>query len=93
MGQGAYGEVNLVKKKDTDEQYAIKIIMKHNKTGRANFMETVFNERDILGHLKNIPQIVKLYAAFQDQENLYFLLELGKNGSLRSLIQNKREEL
>lgn len=77
MGTGSYGEVNMVKKKDTDELFAIKVIMKHNKTGRSNFMDTVFNERDILSNLKNIPQIVKLHAAFQDTENLYFLMELG----------------
>ena len=55
MGQGAFGEVNQVKKKDTDELFAMKVIMKHNKTGRSNFFETVFNERDVLGELKNIP--------------------------------------
>ena len=77
LGQGAFGEVNQVKKKDTDELFAMKVIMKHNKTGRSNFFETVFNERDVLGELKNIPQIVKLHAAFQDTENLYFLMELG----------------
>ena len=73
----------MAKKKQTGEVFAIKTIMKYNKTGRTNFLDIVFNERDILAMLKEVPQIVKLYAAFQDQQNLYFLLELGKNGSLR----------
>ena len=33
---------------------------------RANFLDSVFNERDILGQLKNVPQIINLHAAFQD---------------------------
>ena len=49
LGKGSFGDVNLVRKKDTNKLYALKVIWKHNKTARVNFMDSVFNERDVLG--------------------------------------------
>jgi len=40
-----------------------------------------------MDHCKDIKQIINLEATFQDNENLYYLLELAQGGSLRDQIQ------
>lgn len=85
LGDGAYGKVYLVRKKNTFKQYALKCvekmhIIKHDK------VESVHRERDILQTIKH-PNIVSLECTFQDNETLYFLLEYVSNGSLSQLLK------
>ena len=42
-------------------------------------------ERDALMKLKH-PNIVKLHHFFQDEENLYFVLEEARNGDLSNML-------
>ena len=51
----------------------------------AFFME----ERDALVLTRNSDWITSLYAAFQDENNLYLVMEYAPGGSMRSLIQNR----
>lgn len=85
LGDGSYGKVYLVRKKNTLKQYALKCldkihIIKHDK------VESVHRERDILMLAKH-PNLVRLECTFSDENNLYFLLEYVPNKSLSELLQ------
>jgi len=74
-----------VRKKNTLKQYALKCldkvhIMKHDK------VHSVHRERDILMNAKH-PNIVHLECTFQDEDNLYFLMEYVENKSLSELLK------
>ena len=49
-------------------------------------------ERDALVFAKSSDWITTLYAAFQDEEHLYLVMEYASGGSLRALM-NSREEV
>lgn len=86
LGEGAYGEVFLVKKNDQNKStYALKAINKKfiHINGKAHH---VFLEKLFLKNLKN-SQIVKLHDTFQDEERLYFLMELVQNGELADYVK------
>lgn len=81
LGEGAYGRVVKASlKSNKAEQYAIKIVNKAMvvRTGKVN---TVKSEKEILTSLSH-PNIIQLKCTFQDEENLYFVLELADKGEL-----------
>lgn len=80
VGKGTYGRVLLVRKRDTQELLAMKILKKrfiHEK----NQVEHTLAERNILEKISH-PYIVKLRYAFQSAEKLYFVLEYCPGGEL-----------
>eukprot|EP00357_Protocruzia_adherens_P011800 CAMPEP_0115010450 /NCGR_PEP_ID=MMETSP0216-20121206/23326_1 /TAXON_ID=223996 /ORGANISM="Protocruzia adherens, Strain Boccale" /LENGTH=469 /DNA_ID=CAMNT_0002378673 /DNA_START=165 /DNA_END=1574 /DNA_ORIENTATION=- len=80
LGEGAFARVVLAKKTTSGKEFAIKIIeKKHIK--REKKEAQIYMERHVLSKLKH-PNIIKLYSTFQDVENLYFVLELCRNGEL-----------
>ncbi|EEC17008.1 serine/threonine protein kinase, putative, partial [Ixodes scapularis] len=84
IGVGAFGEVALVRKKDTDHLYAMKTLSKEDVLKR-NQVAHVKAERDILAEADN-EWVVKLYYSFQDEENLYFVMDYIPGGDLMSLL-------
>jgi serine/threonine protein kinase len=87
IGEGAFGEVYLVKHIVTEKTYALKCIDK-NFLAKHKKEHHVFQEKLILQAL-SYPYVVKLYATFQDESKLYFLLENISNGELSSYIRAK----
>ncbi|CAE7510331.1 pkbA, partial [Symbiodinium microadriaticum] len=78
IGQGAFGTVLLVQKKDGGDLYAMKQKI-HTRT-----------ERRVLGTI-NHPFIVKLYYAFQTRKKLFLILDYAAGGELFfHLIRLKR---
>ena len=73
LGNGAFGEVNLVRKIDTGRLYAMKTLHKTDVFNR-NQAAHVKAERDILAEADN-EWVVKLYYSFQDEQNLYFVMD------------------
>lgn len=63
LGTGAFGEVDLVVKKDTNKLYALKTLQKKDVLKR-NQVAHVKAERDILAEADN-EWVVKLYYSFQ----------------------------
>lgn len=51
-------------------------------------MQAVFRERDISNELSDHKNVVKFHGSFQDDENLYFLLEYCPYGSLADLLKH-----
>ncbi|KAJ3296237.1 hypothetical protein HK104_001802 [Borealophlyctis nickersoniae] len=92
LATGAVGRVCLVRYKLDEKVYAMKILKKTDLLTRreaAFFME----ERDALVFAKSSDWITTLYAAFQDEENLYLVMEYASGGSLRALMDNREEPM
>lgn len=84
LGIGAFGVVSLVRKTDTGKLYAMKTLRKVDVL-RRNQVAHVKAERDILAEADN-EWVVKLFFSFQDQENLYFVMEYIPGGDMMSLL-------
>lgn len=84
IGIGAFGEVALVRKVDTNHLYAMKTLRKADVLKR-NQVAHVKAERDILAEADN-EWVVKLYYSFQDKDNLYFVMDYIPGGDLMSLL-------
>eukprot|EP00003_Mantamonas_plastica_P011755 TRINITY_DN2160_c0_g1_i11.p1 TRINITY_DN2160_c0_g1~~TRINITY_DN2160_c0_g1_i11.p1 ORF type:complete len:401 (+),score=124.17 TRINITY_DN2160_c0_g1_i11:68-1270(+) len=87
IGKGSFGEVRLVKDKETDEVFALK---KMSKTAMVEQKQinNIRNERDIMTEFNDNPWVVTLYYSFQDTEFLYFVMAYYPGGDLWNLLQN-----
>lgn len=100
LGKGAFGEVHLVKPKETTPNtdsssssntilFAMKVLSKWEMLKRAE--SACFKaERDLLvtSALQKCPWIVNLHYAFQDENYLYILMEYCPGGNLLNLLKN-----
>lgn len=84
IGQGAFGEVRLVQKKDTGHVYAMKILRKSDMLAKDQVAH-IRAERDILEKADN-PWVVKMFYSFQDAVNLYLIMEFLPGGDLMTLL-------
>eukprot|EP01137_Pigoraptor_chileana_P026091 Opistho-2@96548 len=84
IGKGAFGEVSLVKSKLDGAVYALKRL---NKLEMLRQRDTAFfrEERDVLVTSRS-RWIAELYCSFQDESNLYLILEYLPGGDLFGLI-------
>ncbi|XP_017783793.1 PREDICTED: citron Rho-interacting kinase [Nicrophorus vespilloides] len=83
IGQGHFGEVHMVKERQTGDIYAMKTVRKYENSEQkcASFEE----ERNIMA-LAQSPWITHLQYAFQDNRNLYFVMEYHPGGDLLGLL-------
>ncbi|KAK0411610.1 hypothetical protein QR680_005743 [Steinernema hermaphroditum] len=82
IGRGAFGQVALVKMRSTENVYAMKILNKWEmlkRAGTACFKE----ERDVMAQ-GDRRWITNLHFAFQDNDNLYFIMDYYGGGDLLS---------
>ncbi|KAF0300426.1 Serine/threonine-protein kinase LATS1 [Amphibalanus amphitrite] len=84
IGVGAFGEVTLVRKIDTNHLYAMKTLRK-NDVLKRNQVAHVKAERDILAEAEN-EWVVRLFYSFQDKDSLYFVMDYIPGGDLMSLL-------
>jgi serine/threonine protein kinase len=90
IGQGAYGQVFLVRKKDSnDKLFAMKVLRKAAIVLHGKEKEHTENERNILEAISH-PFIVKLYYAFQCPARLYLILSYASGGELFSYLSQER---
>ncbi|KAK0424222.1 hypothetical protein QR680_008555 [Steinernema hermaphroditum] len=84
IGRGAYGEVQLVRRKSTQSLFAMKLLDKQEMIRRS---ESAFywHERDIMAHT-NSEWIVRLHYAFQDARFLYMVMEYLPGGDLATFV-------
>lgn len=80
IGKGSFGKVFLVREKQTNEMFALKVLKKDNIIKR-NQVEHTKTERSVLGYVKH-PFIVGLNMAFQSANKLYFVLDYCAGGEL-----------
>ncbi|KAI9216524.1 kinase-like protein, partial [Blastocladiella britannica] len=81
IGRGAFGKVKVVVKRDTKKLYALKYINKDACIKKRAY-RNIFRERNLLEALEH-PFIVNLRYAFQDDENMFMVLDLMLGGDMR----------
>ena len=80
IGVGSYGKVMLVRKQDSNREYALKVLRK-DFIAKNNQIEHTKTERVVLEKI-NHPFIVKLRYAFQNSKKLYFVIDYCPGGEL-----------
>eukprot|EP00252_Welwitschia_mirabilis_P013578 TRINITY_DN2984_c0_g1_i1.p1 TRINITY_DN2984_c0_g1~~TRINITY_DN2984_c0_g1_i1.p1 ORF type:complete len:476 (+),score=78.03 TRINITY_DN2984_c0_g1_i1:525-1952(+) len=80
VGQGAFGKVFQVRRKGTDEIYAMKV-MRKDKIITRNHVDYMKAERDILTKIVH-PFVVQLRYSFQTRSKLYLILDFINGGHL-----------
>ncbi|OQS05764.1 kinase [Thraustotheca clavata] len=86
VGRGAFGEVRLVRKKDSGEVFALKSMLKSSMVMK-NQVGHVRAERDILAMADNECEwLVTLQYSFQDTNRLYMVMEYLPGGDLMGLL-------
>jgi serine/threonine-protein kinase MRCK len=91
IGRGAFGEVCLVRMRNCNEIYAMKILNKWEMLKRAEtacFRE----ERDVLV-FGNRKWITNLHYAFQDETNLYLIMDYYSGGDMLTLLSKFEDRL
>ncbi|XP_068089366.1 rho-associated protein kinase 2 [Hyperolius riggenbachi] len=86
IGRGAFGEVQLVRHKNTQNVYAMKLLSKFEMIKRSD-SAFFWEERDIMA-FANSPWVVQLFCAFQDDKHLYMVMEYMPGGDLVNLMSN-----
>ena len=86
IGRGAFGEVQLVRHRTTQQVYAMKRLSKFEMIKRSD-SAFYWEERFIMAH-SHSDWIVKLHHAFQDQRYLYMLMDYMPGGDLVNLLTN-----
>lgn len=84
VGSGSFGSVLLVKHEKTNEAFALKIQSKEFLFKRKA-MHIIENEVSILKQLQH-PLLNKLYKTFEDDRNIYMLLEYVPGGDMFSFL-------
>ncbi|KAJ9544664.1 hypothetical protein OSB04_024371 [Centaurea solstitialis] len=80
VGRGAFGKVYQVRKRDTSDIYAMKVVRK-DKILEKNHAEYMKAERDILTKIDH-PFVVQLRYSFQTKYRLYLVLDFVNGGHL-----------
>ncbi|KAG7800438.1 hypothetical protein KL944_004011 [Ogataea haglerorum] len=86
LGEGSYSTVVLGSDLSTGRDYAIKILNKRHiiKEKKVKYVNI---EKNALNRLGKGHGIIHLFYTFQDEQNLYFVLDYAPNGELLSLIK------
>ncbi|KAG8194299.1 hypothetical protein JTE90_004528 [Oedothorax gibbosus] len=91
IGRGAFGEVAVVKQRNTEKVYAMKILNKWEMLKRAEtacFQE----EREVLVY-GDKRWITNLHYSFQDEVNLYLVMDYYCGGDLLTLLSKFEDRL
>jgi len=84
IGRGGFGEVRVVRLRETGQVFAMKILRK-TEMARKNQFDRIRTEKDALA-LCDTPFIVKLHFSFQDAKNLYLVMEFLQGGDLMTIL-------
>ncbi|KXS22195.1 kinase-like protein, partial [Gonapodya prolifera JEL478] len=81
VGKGAFGKVRIVERRDTKKIFALKYINKIQCI-KMKAVHNILRERALLEELQH-PFLVNLRYAFQDDENMFMVIDLMMGGDLR----------
>ncbi|KFM59660.1 Serine/threonine-protein kinase 32C, partial [Stegodyphus mimosarum] len=85
IGKGSFGKVCIVQKNDTKKMYAMKYMNKRQCVEKGAF-KNVLREIEILADLEH-PFLVNLWFTFQDEEDMFMVVDLLLGGDLRYHLQ------
>ncbi|KAH7040398.1 AGC/PDK1 protein kinase [Microdochium trichocladiopsis] len=86
LGEGSYSTVYLATDRQTLKEYAIKVLGKKHII-KEKKIKYVNIEKDTLNRLTEHPGIVRLYYTFQDENSLYYVLDLCTGGELLGVLK------
>ena len=89
IGKGGFGKVWKVKSKKTKTKYALKEMSKLKVIDKKS-IKSINSERELLSKLHH-PFIVNMHYAFQDNDNLYLVMDLLAGGDLRFHISRHKK--
>ena len=89
VGEGHFGVVKTCIEKETGKEYAVKIMNK--KKIKEKDFQLVIQERNFMSLIKH-PNIVSLIGDFEDENNLYFVMDYFKGGDLSKYLKSKKNE-
>ncbi|KAG7381413.1 hypothetical protein PHYPSEUDO_006031 [Phytophthora pseudosyringae] len=96
LGEGNFSRIVEARHKATGETFALKVIEKQRikrlRLRHQNIFNEINMEKDVLNRLRH-PNVIRLYQTFQDDNNLYFLLELLDGGELLSHLLHEGRQL
>jgi serine/threonine protein kinase len=87
IGKGAFGQVWKVRHKKTDKVYVIKVMNKQNII-EQKMGEHINLEVEILYKI-NHPHIIKLYNHYEDDDNIYLIMQYALKGQLYSHLKKQ----
>lgn len=88
LGKGSFGVVRRVRRKGTDDVYALKTMQKVEvMTGQL--IEQVEREIMVQHNLKH-ENVLRLFKHFEDEENVFLLLEYCAKGELYQLLRTQK---
>jgi len=87
LGEGSYSTVIAATDRQTGKEYAIKVLDKRHiiKEKKVKYVNI---EKDTLNRLTDHPGVVRLYYTFQDEQSLYFVLDLASSGELLGVLKS-----
>ncbi|VDN97871.1 unnamed protein product [Rodentolepis nana] len=88
LGKGAFGRVFLVRYKDTEKYYAMKVLSKLDIVKSRQIASAIMEKR-LLASV-NIEQITRLVYTFKDNSFLYLVMEFVPGGELFSLLRSMK---
>ncbi|KAK4215022.1 Serine/threonine-protein kinase ksg1 [Rhypophila decipiens] len=86
LGEGSYSTVYLATDRQTLREYAIKVLEKKHII-KEKKIKYVNIEKNTLNRLTEHPGIVRLYYTFQDEQSLYYVLDLCSGGELLGVLK------
>ncbi|XP_071947582.1 serine/threonine-protein kinase 32A-like isoform X2 [Antedon mediterranea] len=81
IGKGSFGKVCIVQKRDTKKMFAMKYMNKLMCI-KKDAVRNVLREQEILQSLEH-PFLVNLWYTFQDEEDMFMVVDLLLGGDLR----------
>merc|ERR1719357_2448126 len=87
IGRGAFGEVRVVRKKDDNNVYALKMMRKKEMIAKKQVTH-IRAERNLLAAADNT-WLVKLHFSFQDDTFLYLVMEYCAGGDLMTILMRE----
>ncbi|KAL6962017.1 Calcium-dependent protein kinase 12 [Sarracenia purpurea var. burkii] len=88
LGQGQFGTTYLCKEKSTGAQFACKSIPKRKLLCREDY-DDVWREIQIMHHLSEHPNVVRIKGTYEDNVFVHLVMELCAGGELFDRIVQK----
>jgi len=86
IGEGSFGQVFKVRKKDTRRVYAMKVIAK-SRVANSSELQHVLAERRVLQRTLDSPFLVGLKFSFQSPTDLFLVMDYKSGGELFAILQ------